>query len=98
MARHKVHFTIKPQGLQLASIGVDFQIMTLDGQGKGSITLESGEYWLQWYMIGNPGDNMGIVGEINPDTSNAKKIVEVKKTTIPSGRLKFANERLFDIP
>jgi hypothetical protein len=59
--------------------------------GVGGLDLEeSEEHILIWWMIGNPGDSLSIVG-----TQGKHAVVTVKGSKIPAGSSKGAGYRKF---
>jgi len=59
--------------------------------GKASVNLEGGrKYFLRWWLIGNEGGAISIVGRVGN-----KDVVEVKKSTIPQGQIEAANALRF---
>lgn len=59
--------------------------------GKGAIELRTGqEHMLVWWMFGNPGDSISILGK-----SGGQPVVHVKESKIPEERLEGAGYRRF---
>jgi hypothetical protein len=75
-----VNFTVIPKdGTKAFKIEVDMKDVTITN-GKGSVPLDPAQHKLVWRFAGNPGSKLAIVGAVG-----AKKVVEVKQSTIPPG-------------
>jgi hypothetical protein len=60
-------------------------------QGEVIVDLEMGsQYVLIWWMIGNPGDALAIVGK-----AGDREVVNVKESKVPAGTSKGAGYRKF---
>jgi hypothetical protein len=49
--------------------------------GVGGLDLDEGEHTLYWWLVGNPGNTLSVVGK-----QDAKVVVEVKDRKIPQGQ------------
>lgn len=86
-----VDFTVTPDtGISGYWIAVDETDVPLVN-GKGSINLSSGQHILMWWMYGNEGAGISIIGK----KENGQTVVEVKKSKIPANKKKAAGIRGF---
>ena len=87
-----VNFTVAPKdGTKAFKIEVDMKDVTVTN-GKGTVTLDSGQHKLVWRFAGNPGSKLAIVGAVG-----SKKVVEVKQSTIPPGSPVGAGVKKFKV-
>lgn len=73
-------------------LAVDERDMKLVNGVGGFDLEESEEHVLVWWMIGNPGDALSIVG-----TQGQRAVVAVKESKIPVGSNKGAGYRKFKV-
>jgi hypothetical protein len=71
-------------------LAIDEDDLTLN-QGEAVVDLEVGtQYVLVWWMIGNAGDAVSIVGK-----AGEREVVNVKESKVPTGTTKGAGYRKF---
>ena len=71
-------------------LAVDEQDIELTN-GKAVVQLQQGtEHVLIWWMVGNPGDMVSIIGK-----DGAREVVNVKGSAVPDGATKGAGYRRF---
>lgn len=92
MAEKYVEFQVTGSGSINCWIAVDEHDVRLEN-GQGGMNLDdSQEHILMWWMAGNPGDSVSIVGK-----QQGKTVVNVKESKIPNGSNKGAGYRRFQI-
>lgn len=90
MAKKYVEFNVKTTGSLLYWVAVDKHDVSLVN-GVGGLDIgESESHILVWWMEGNPGDSISIVGMIGQ-----RIVVNVKESKIPAGSNKGAGIRKF---
>lgn len=90
MATVLVKFKVTGAPGMVYAIDVDGTDIPL-GQGAGSIRLPKGEEaMLRWWMFGNPGEPLAILGKVGE-----AEVVNVKASRIPEGRRKGSGFRVF---
>jgi hypothetical protein len=97
MAKQKISFTVTPSdGIDNFWIAVSEHNVPLGTNNKGAVDLEENRsYILLWFMVGNSGQGISIVGEIIDESGMKNKVVEVKKSKIPAGEFEAANHKRF---
>jgi len=93
MAQRTVDFEVTGKdGVAAFWIAVDDKDVRLVN-GNGSIDLDNGEeHLLIWWLIGDPGGKLSIVGKVGE-----KKVVEVKESKIPNDRTRAAGLKFFEL-
>jgi hypothetical protein len=92
MAKKYVEFTVVASECMGYWLAVDEYDVSLIN-GVGGIELEeSKQHVLVWWMTGNPGDAIGIVGR-----QGQRTVVTVKESKIPAGSNKGAGYRKFEV-
>ena len=93
MASKSVSFQVVPSaGIKAYWIAVDKKDVPLK-DGKGSITLQTEqEHVLIWWMEGNSGESLNIVGK-----QGDREIVNVKETKIPAKKQRGAGIAKFKL-
>ncbi len=90
MAEKYVEFRVTSSDSLRYWLAVDEHDLNL-ANGVGGVNLEgSKEHVLIWWMVGNPGDALNIVG-----TQEQRPVVTVKESKIPVGSNKGAGYRKF---
>jgi hypothetical protein len=93
MAKLKVKVTVTPgPSVNLVSITIDGNTVPLVNN-EGIVSLESPDrYILIWHFTGNSGETLGIKVE-----TDAKAVLEIKKSRIPADESAGAGIDRFDI-
>ena len=99
MAQRKVSFTVNDsEGIDSFWIAVGENDVNLGTNNKGLIALETGRsHLLIWFMVGNPGASLAIVGEVDTGGGQMETVVEVKKSRIPAGEIEGGNTKRFNL-
>lgn len=92
MTQVTVKFTISPgEGIKAYWLAVsrkdviDEDIPVPLQNASGSIDITKGrDHMVTWWMEGNPGATIGIVGVTDAGTANEKEVFKVEESTIPS--------------
>ena len=90
MAAKTVEFRVTADNNLRYWLAVDDKDLPLVN-GVGKVSLD-GEHILYWWMVGNSGDGLGIVG-----MQGNKPAVMVKRSEIPSGSTKAGGFRRFTV-
>lgn len=91
MAKKYVEFLATGADTLRYWLAVDQHDVNLNGVG-GLDLEESEEHILVWWMIGNPGDALKIVG-----TQGQRVVVTVKESKIPAGTNRGSGYRRFKV-
>ena len=60
---------------------------------QGSVRLDdSQQHFLTWWFAGNPGETLGILGQVSGRT-----VVEIKQSTIPDGQIHGGGVKRFSL-
>jgi len=84
MSTVNIKITATPsEGLKAYWVAVDDQDVKLV-DGVGAVNIEaSAQHILSWWLMGNPGESMGILGQVS-----GQAVVQVQRSGIPAGRVR----------
>lgn len=92
MANKHVEFHVTPADGLRYWIAVDERDVNLVNGGGGLDLDDVEEHVLVWWMVGNPGDSLAIVG-----LEGKRPVVTVKESKVPTGSYKGAGYRKFKV-